>query len=243
MKQTKIANLPIYKFSIFEKIPEVEAVVTTRLGGKSKGKYSELNLGLHVGDNLNDVLVNRSTFANAIGISENDITCGQQSHSINVQQVETDEIGRGAKSWENGFPETDALITRTANLPLAVLTADCAGVFIYDPVNKAVGVAHSGRKGTEGEILTKTIQKMHDIYGTCPENIIAGIGPCIYPCCYELNLPKTIKAQLLQAGVKLENIEESGICTSCNNDIFYSYRADKKQTGRMINLIMLRRDS
>ena len=242
MEHAKASNLPIYRFDNLRKFSEVMAVVTTRFGGISEGPYTELNLGLHVGDDCEKVINNREILSKAIGIIPTDITCGEQTHGTKVQIVTKDDKGRGATVWKNGFPNTDALVTNAKNTPLAVLTADCAAIFFYDPENQAIGIVHSGRKGTENEISIKVIQTMHDTFGTCAENLIAGIGPCIYPCCYDVDLPNTIRNQLLEAGVRAENIEVSGICTSCHNDIFYSYRArgDNPETGRFMNLIMLK---
>ncbi len=240
MKQTKVANIPLCKFGIFEKYPELIALVTTRTGGVSKGSYSEFNLAFHVLDKNSNVIRNREILANALEISPNDFTCPMQTQGTNIHIVLEDEKGRGSNSWEDGFPDTDSLVTNVNNIPIAVVTADCAGVFLYDPTNRVIGIVHSGRTGTEGEIVTKTINKMHDQYRTCTENLIVGLGPCIHNCCYDIDIPSLINTQLLELGVRPENIEISDLCTSCNNHIFYSYRADGGRTGRFINLIMLR---
>lgn len=239
MKQTVIHGLPIYSFDIFEKYTEVEDATSTRLGGISKDEYASLNIGLHVGDELESVLRNRALLAEAMNVPTNSFVCGQQVHGTKIRLVTSSDKGKGSKSWGDGYTETDALITNTPGIPLLVVTADCAAVSLYDPENRAIGIAHAGRKGTEEEIVLKTIEKMHDTFETCAENLVVGIGPCICPACYPVDIPGTIKQQLIGAGVKPQNIESSGICTAENNDIFYSYRADNSKTGRFGNIVML----
>lgn len=241
MKQTKQGNITTYSFEIFDKYPEILNIASARLGGVSKGDFSSLNIAFHVVDDPKNVTRNRKLLADALQINAEALTCGEQVHDAQVEVVTSKSAGRGSGSLEDAFQSTDSLITNVSGVPLMIQTADCAAVSFYDPVNHAIGIAHAGRKGTTDEIVLKTIETMHDTFGTCSENLVVGIGPCIYPCCYDMDLPGLIREQLLTAGVKPENIEESGICTSDNNDIFYSYRADGKTTGRFANIIMLQK--
>ncbi len=241
MKPTTNDNISTYSFDAFAEYPEMLNIASSRLGGISQGSYSSLNIAFHVDDNENAVLENRKLLCKALSIDADTLTCGEQVHGAQVEAVTEKSAGKGSRSLQDAFTDTDSLITNVPKVPLLIQTADCAAVSLYDPVNHAIGIAHAGRKGTESEIVIKTTEEMHDIYGTCTENLVVSIGPCIYPCCYDMDLPSLIKAQLLESGVKPENIEESGICTSCNNDIFFSYRADGKKTGRFANIVMIQK--
>jgi YfiH family protein len=199
-----------------------------------------LNVGLHVGDDVSRVRQNRNILARAISVKAEDFTCGQQVHGANVGIVREQERGSGAKDWLEGLAETDAMITNIPGIPLMVLTADCAAISIYDPASHAIGLVHAGKKGTINGIVTKTIKKMTTEYGTSGKDLIVAVGPSVHTCCYELDIPILIKKQLLEAGVKEENMEFSQLCTACRNDIFYSYRKEKGKTGRFANILMLK---
>ena len=175
----------------------------------------------------------------------------------------------GSRSYESSIPDTDALITNEPGLPLMLFFADCTPIMIADPVNRAIGVAHGGWKGTLGGIAVITIEAMAREYGSRPENLLASVGPSIGPCCYAvrsdvadrfqerypgyaddilklengeimLNLWECNRRQLLDAGVPDKNIDKADTCTSCNHKQFFSYRADKGKTGRIGALMMIR---
>ncbi len=158
-----------------------------------------------------------------------------------------------------GCPDADAYITDEKNLALAIRTADCVPVFIFDPVHRAIGLAHAGWKGTHKAIAAKTAQKMHKKYDSQFPDLKIFLGPSIRECCYQvgeefldyfpehlqerdghlyLDVISANRDQLLQAGVKQENILDSGICTCCNKN-YFSHRRDGAKAGRMISLMML----
>ncbi len=131
----------------------------------------------------------------------------------------------------------DALVcSRTADCCLGIYVADCAAVWIYDTRTGARGLLHSGKIGTELNIVKKTLKAMYKYEGTKPEDCIAVISPCIRPPHYEVDIATEIKAQLAGAGVKGENIVDSGIDTATNTTDYYSYRVEKGNTGRMLAL-------
>lgn len=165
--------------------------------------------------------------------------------------------------------EADALITHLTEKPIAVLSADCVPVILYDPEKHVVGVIHAGRKGTQKHIVSKTISILSDSYGCHPKNMVMALGPAIGGCCYEvedpciapfreqfqgwkefvtdnsesrfmLDLLKANEAEGVVAGITKENIHQSGECTSCNNDRWFSYRREGT-TGRIVSLAMLRK--
>lgn len=157
------------------------------------------------------------------------------------------------------FPEADGVITREKDLPIAVRTADCLPVFLYDPVQEAIGLVHAGWRGTRERILEKVLAKMVAEWGTRAEDVLAAFGPAIGPCCYEvgeefqdyfsgdavrrdgrifLDLPKANRRQLTAAGVRPGNIKECGICTSCRDE-WFSYRREGPAAGRHLSWMVL----
>jgi YfiH family protein len=135
-------------------------------------------------------------------------------------------------------PVADGLVTRKPGLPLIVRCADCAAVYVVDRRTAAIGLAHSGKKGTQANIAGNMLATMAAAFGTRPSDCVAVISPCIGPCHYEVDLWAGIEAQLRAAGV--EEIHGPRVCTACHLDRYYSYRAEKGQTGRMYALLALR---
>jgi len=163
----------------------------------------------------------------------------------------------------------DALLTNLPGLALVVTTADCLPLLIHDPVGGAVAAVHAGWRGTAKGIAARAIQAMGAAYGTRPGDCRVAIGPGIGGCCYEvdaavtdamgrtlptwkehavptraghfrLSLAGVNRAILERVGVRPEHIDNLGLCTVCRGDLFFSYRAEKPRTGRMMNLIVLR---
>jgi len=259
----------------FYKIPQFEATglvihgFTTRGGGVSRGPYSSLNTAFHVGDTIENVRANRALAYGALGIDPESIVAGKQVHGDRIEIVSLRDKGRGARTFEDSLPDTDALITAVPGVPLSSYYADCVPIFLLDPVNKVAALAHAGWKGTVAKIGLKTVQKMSAIFKTNPEDCLAGVGPSIGPCCYEiddqvfehikksfsywaelvvavspgrwlLDLWKANYRTLLDAGLLEKNITIACVCTSCRNDLFFSYRAQRGTAGRMSALIMLK---
>lgn len=241
--------------------------ISTTKGGVSEGAFKGLNLGFGTDDNPQHVLANREILSEELGIPLDWFVFPRQTHSTNIRLVTNDDKGKGVYDRESAIPDTDALITNIRNIFLVVQVADCVPVLLYDPVTHAAAAIHAGWKGTLGNIVTKTIAAMANNFGTQVSDLLAGIGPSNGPCCYEvgedlytafvtespgnsniftpfgekfkLDLWKANQYQLLQAGVKQENIEIAGICTQCHPDIFYSSRVGKGNTGRFTAGIML----
>lgn len=135
-------------------------------------------------------------------------------------------------------PGVDALVTTTRRLPLLIRCADCAPVFVVDRRAPAIALIHSGKRGTRANIVAATVAMLRAHANTQPADCLAFIGPCIGPCHYEMDLPHAIEAQLRTAGIG--EIHKAGICTACRLDRYYSYRAERGQTGRMYALLALR---
>lgn len=185
----------------------------------------------------------------------------KQIHSNIVNKVDKDNIGQ--------IIDGDAIITNEKNVPLLILTADCVPVVLVDKVNKAVGLVHAGWRGTYGKICSETLQSMKENYNTNTEDVVAIIGPSIGKCCYEVSydlvekfsvlLPNAdekiyeirdekyyldlweINTQILKEfGVLKSNIINMNICTSCNCDIFFSYRKHDKTPKRIGTFIEIK---
>ena len=249
-------NLWHGKFSTF---PEdlVTHAVSTRLGGVSHSPFDSLNLALHVGDNPENVIANRKRFVQSLGFSLSDIVTPNQIHGDKIFRVDENYRGCGCANYADSIPETDALITNVAELPLMLCFADCVPIFFVDVENCAIGLAHGGWKGTLKKIAAKTLRKMSDEFGTRVENCLIGIAPSIGPCCYEvggevverckvafpdnynellierdgkifLDLWRANVLQLLEIGVLAENIDVAGECTCCQSHWYFSYRAAQK---------------
>jgi len=262
-------DLNLYVFSHFEATGIVVHAFTTRAGGVSAGPFSSLNMAFHVGDAPENVRFNRALVCRALGINPACLVAGRQVHGNKIGVVSKRDRGRGAFSDEDSLHDKDALVTGDAGVPLSSYYADCVPVFLLDPVRKVIALAHAGWKGTVLKISLQVVKKMTAVYGTDPKDCLAGIGPSIGPCCYEvdgrvigplcekflswrelalnvspgkwrLDLWEANRRTLLEAGLKAENIIIARMCVSCRNDMFFSYRAQIGTAGRMASLIMLK---
>ena len=169
----------------------------------------------------------------------------------------------------DGDHSYDAMVTDIPGLGLTISTADCLPIFVVDPHSPAVGAIHAGWRSSAKHIGRQTLKEMRDVYRTDPSDCVAAVGPGIRGCCYEVDEPvitqlegavegwqgcvkpagegrwmldlATLNIMLLHAaGLQRDRIFDTGFCTACRNDLFYSYRAEKPFTGRMMNLIALR---
>ncbi|GIP20466.1 peptidoglycan editing factor PgeF [Paenibacillus sp. J22TS3] len=167
--------------------PGLSAGFSGRGGGAGEGHYSSLNLALHVGDNPAVVAANRAKLAEAAGFSFEAWTCGEQVHDVRVSVVTEKDRGKGRADRSSAFQSTDGLITNVPGIMLTSFYADCVPLYFFDPVNRAVGLAHAGWKGTVSQIAWETIQAMASEYGSEPQHIRTAIGPSIGACCYEVD--------------------------------------------------------
>jgi copper oxidase (laccase) domain-containing protein len=152
-----------------------------------------------------------------------DYGIGEQTHGVGVAVVNQGANGKV-------IPAVDALITRQKNLSLVIRVADCGPVWIHCEKTGAIGLVHSGRKGTEAGVVGATIRRMREEFGSEPSSMLALLGPCIRPPHYEVNFAGEILRQLERE--KVGKVVDSGLCTASDLTRFYSYRAEKGQTGR-----------
>lgn len=255
-------GVPYISYRILDDIPWLKNAVSTRLGGVSKDYLASMNLGFNRGGLDENVIRNHEIFANVIGVNPKNIVTGNQTHTTNVKVVTKDDSGKGIYRDRN-YTDIDGLITNEKGIVLATYYADCVPLLIVDTKNKAIGLSHSGWRGTVGKIGKVTIEKMGELYGTKPEDIVACIGPSICQKCYEISeevavqfkeaFPDNIKEILIdkgngkyqldlwecnrinfkEAGVLPENIKVTDICTCHNTDVLFSHRGHNGKRGNL----------
>jgi YfiH family protein len=186
MQENKIGDLEILSYLRFEPHRGVTNIVTTRVGGRSAGVYSSLNLGLHVGDDPDTVLENRALISEALAIDPEAFTIAEQVHRTKVGVIKATHRGRGAVTADDALARTDAMITNVSGIPLTVLIADCVAVSIYDPDKNAIGLTHAGWKGTLGRIAEATVKRMEREYECDAANLLVGLSPAIGKGHYEV---------------------------------------------------------
>ncbi|NEW83431.1 MAG: peptidoglycan editing factor PgeF [Mariniphaga sp.] len=259
-------KLSVLRFAILGQFPELFHFSTTRVGGCSINNYSSLNLGFNSGDLHENVIGNRIRLCAALPISPDQLVFPKQTHTTTVKTITTGFFDMNKEAQKQFINETDAVITNLQGVCVAVKTADCVPVLLFDSKRKVVAAIHAGWRGTVQNIVFLTIQKMIKEFGIDPADLIAGIGPSISPEVYEVGeevwkqfAPEFCKTthpskadkrlldlwsanyhQLIKAGVPSGQIEVARICTYSNPDQFFSARRDGLKTGRMATGIMLR---
>ena len=166
------------------------------------------------------------------------LVAAEQVHGNKIAVVEP-AVASAVLSGVDGreFPGCDGIITNQRGVALGIYVADCCAIYIVDPKTPALGLVHSGRKGTEVDVVTNAIEKMIDRFGSDPANLIVQLSPCIRPPHYEVDFAGEIIRQCRALGVK--EIHDPGTCTACDLKRYYSYRAEKGKTGRMLAVLGL----
>jgi YfiH family protein len=270
MIEKRIHSLSVWCFENLSGHEGIDHFVTTRRGGSSRPPYDALNLSFNVGDDPETVLNNRTTLAEALGVPLANLTTAKQIHDARVKIVPEELRGKGSTNYQSAIDGTDALVTNVAGVCLMVLSADCVPILMCDPAKKIIGVVHAGWKGTLRLIARKTANVFREKFGSSPDDIRAGIGPSIGPCCFEVG-PKVMSQardglgtgqnyvrnksaggkgyfdlwganlkQLVQAGIPEENIEVAGACTCDHTDVFFSHRCGGGKTGRFGSGLVIR---
>ena len=260
MKEKTVAGVTILEFESFDNddCDWFRHCFSTRLGGVSEGHFSSMNFRL-TGDSEQNVTENYRLICRAASISFETLTLTDQKHGTNIKTIRQSDAGSNFHK-EKDFDNIDGFITNVPGINLSTFHADCAAVFLADPVNRAIGLVHAGWRGTVDKIAEAAVLAMHEEYGTKAEDIIAGIGPSICYPCFEVDEPvyklfeefvelrkpseqiagkyfidlKSVNKKILQnIGVKAENIEISPLCTKCDDKLFYSHRRDGYMRGTM----------
>ena len=155
-----------------------------------------------------------------------------------AEQVHGNEVAVVSSESPAKSAGVDAIVTRDRNVFLGIYVADCCAIFLVDPRQRAVGLAHSGKRGTSLNIVGRTVLRMSEEFGSDPDDLIAQLSPCIRPPHYEVDFAAEIVTQLEQCGVS--RIFDSGENTGSDLSRFYSYRMEKGLTGRMLALLALK---
>jgi copper oxidase (laccase) domain-containing protein len=160
---------------------------------------------------------------------------------VTAEQVHGNKIAVVDQPIESDkcFSGCDGVITNQPGVCLDIYVADCCAIYIVDPEKHAIGLVHSGKKGTELKIASRAIELMNKRFGSTATDLIVQLSPCIRPPHYEIDFAAEIVRQCRSSGVK--QIHDSGVCTACHLDRYYSYRAEKARTGRMLALLALNR--
>lgn len=255
-------------FPKLEACGAVKHIFSTRIGGVSKGQYSEMNTSFSSGDDFQNVEENYRRLCNAVGIDVSQLVLSKQTHTNNVKIVNKNDCGTGYT--KPSFQDVDGLITNESGVALVTQYADCTPLLFCDPVKRVCATSHAGWRGTVSQIGKVTVEKMVQEFGCEPKDIIAAIGPCICQNCYEvdmpvldafmesgidvsgvfregkdenhfmLNLVQANKNILLSAGIKEENIDISDVCTCCNASELHSHRATGGKRGNLAAIIGLK---
>ena len=239
---------------------------STRLGGVSEGYLASLNLGCHRGDLDENLRENYRRFGAATGVDVGRVVMANQVHKDTVRVVTEADIKADLLA-ETPF-EADGLVTDRPGITLAVFSADCIPVLLFDPARQVIGACHAGWRGTAAAIGARTVETMTDRYGCRVQDIRAAIGPGIGPCCFETDgdVPEAMVEKLgdlarphirqagekyhvdlkaidrdilLAAGLSPAQVEVCGDCTCCLHDRYWSHRYTHGVRGSQAAVIML----
>lgn len=259
-------KLEYLTFPLLEGTGIVRHLFSTRLGGVSEGEFASLNFSFDRGDRKENVLANYERIAEVLGCKVEDMTASHQTHTTNIRRVSAEDKGKGiirARDYEN----VDGLMTNEAGIVLVTYYADCVPLYFVDPVHRAIGLAHSGWRGTVNKMGECMVKAMGGAFGSRPEELYAAIGPSIcrecyevgedvaeqfgkmeedvitpgkYPGKYQLDLWRANEIILKQAGIPASHIAVTDICTCHNPEYLFSHRASKGRRGNLGAFMMLK---
>ena len=173
-------------FRSFDRTGQVLNAFSTRRGGISEGPFASMNLSYTQGDLDENVTENYRRMAYALGIPVESITLSMQTHTTNIRRITEEDKGKGV-AGPLDYEDVDGLITNIPGICLSTGYADCVPLYFLDPVHHAIGLSHSGWKGTVGQMGKCTVEAMAEAFGSVPSDLIAGIGPSICQDCYEVS--------------------------------------------------------
>lgn len=262
------AKIPVIRYKTLDALGCVEHGFSTRLGGVSEGVYSSMNLSYTRGDIASHVDENFRRFCSEIHMDWQKIVSTDQTHTANVRVVTEADAGHGITRPKTHY-NVDGQVTNVPGLPLITYHADCVPLFFVDPVKRAIGLSHSGWRGTVARIGARTVEAMEENFGCEPKDIIGVIGPSVCQSCYEvsrdvaeafekdfsvsetlmyarkngkyqLNLWEANRQVMLEAGMKSEHITVTGWCTCCHPELLWSHRRNGKDRGSLAAFLCLK---
>ncbi|MBQ8278386.1 MAG: peptidoglycan editing factor PgeF [Roseburia sp.] len=261
-------TVPLLHFKQLEEVAGITHCFTTRGGGVSENEFATMNFSVVRGDKEEAVLENYRRISLALGTEIGQFVCTDQTHTTNVRKVTKADAGKGVVRSKD-YTDVDGLITNEPGLVLSTFYADCVPLYFVDPVHKAIGLSHSGWRGTVNKMGQVTIEAMQKEYGSRPEDLYCAIGPSICQDCYEvsrdvaeefqkafpgheekilwqkseekfqLDLWKANEIVMLEAGILSEHLAVTNICTCCNHEELFSHRASKGKRGNLAAFLML----
>lgn len=179
-------SVPYLEYPMLKNTGIVRHGFSTRLGGVSEGYYASMNLSFDRGDKKEAVAENFRRIGEALGVRCEDMVLSRQTHTTNVRIVTDADRGKGI-TRERDYTDVDGLVTNVPGICLVTSYADCVPLFFVDPVKKVIGLSHSGWRGTVGKIGRKTVELMHERFGSDPADILAAVGPSVCMDCYEVS--------------------------------------------------------
>lgn len=269
MKVSQRKEMEYLTFPIFEETGAVTHLVSTRLGGVSRGDCASLNFSYVRDTDKAAVDENFRRMAEVFDAEMDAFVCSDQTHTTNVRLVTEKDRGKGV-TRQRDYSDVDGLVTDVPGLILSTFYADCVPLLFFDPIRRAIGCSHSGWRGTAGEMGRVTVEAMEKYFGSRPEDILAAVGPSICRDCYEvgeevaeefenlfsgesgevliekgngkylLDLWKANEKVLLSAGIRKEHLAVTDICTCCNPEYLFSHRASRGKRGNIGAFIMLK---
>ena len=186
IRSSEKGGVPFLTFPLLSEIPGIVHGFSTRLGGVSTGDLASMNLSFSRGDDPERVRENYRRIADAIGFSVDDMVFSYQTHTNHVRVVTEADRGKGYVT-DRDYKDVDGLVTNVPGLVLVTFYADCVPLFFVDPVHGAIGLSHSGWRGTVSDIAGVTVRAMQETYDSDPAELIAAIGPSICRSCYEVS--------------------------------------------------------
>ena len=217
-------DAPVEQFAAFDGLPVVHGFLGRVPGVDVRGDRAAV---------LSRLKKSHWSTRRNLGVGDRLMVTAEQVHGCEVAVVVADEVFPAVP-----VPGTDGIVTNHDDVCLGIYVADCGPVFLVDPVQRAIGLVHSGRKGTELGIAALAVRTLAERFGSRPTDLVAQLGPCIRPPWYETDFAAEIVRQLRAAGVG--RVEDCGTCTAADPKRYYSYRREKGQTGRMLALLALR---
>ena len=187
MSTTHNNGVVLLEYPLLNSTGLVSHCFSTRIGGVSEGIYSSMNLSYSRGDNPDAVTENFKRLAAAKDWKIENMVFSDQTHTTNIRKVTSEDAGKGIIR-DRDYADVDGLITNEPGLILSTFYADCVPLYFVDPIQKAIGLCHSGWKGTVGRIGLSTIEAMTREFGTIPSDLVCAIGPSICQDCYEVSL-------------------------------------------------------
>ena len=186
VKLNREGEVEYLTFPLLEQTGMVKHLFSTRVGGVSKGICSTMNLSYTRGDDKEAVDENFRRIADVLGCDIGDIVCSDQTHTVNLRVASRLDGGKGILTPKD-YTDIDGLLTDEPGLVLATFYADCVPLYFVDTKKRAIALAHSGWRGTVARMGRCVTEKMKDVYGTDPADLVAVVGPSICQACYEVS--------------------------------------------------------